>query len=222
MTQETIYEENKLGYTIKIYPDYDTDQNPNDWGNTDVFLVAFHRDFTVERDGYGVEVCRALADKKYAEKDSYEYERAREIEKEYHVFGLEAYIHSGVSLSLSNEGNYPDRRWDVSQLGLVFVSKKNCTRFRKKAHGYAEDLLEKWNAVLSGSVYGFVVEKDGEHVDSCWGFIEKGWNIEDSYVLAEARSVVEHEYKRALTKHIEKRKEQIKKHVPLQARAVLV
>lgn len=219
MTRETIHEEERNGYTIKIYPDYYYQETPNDWGDDEMFLVAFHRDFTVDRKGFDLETVRAVANGgKYEDGSKNEY--ALDILHDYHVFGLEAYIHSGVSLSLSYEGNYPDRRWDVSQLGMVFVSKKQ-TRFKKKAREYALGLLKTWNAVLEGSVYGFVVEKDGDTVDSCCGFIETEYPIEKTSVLKEARSSADWYFKDSLKKHIEKRKEQIQKHVPLYAREAL-
>lgn len=218
MERETVHTEERKGYTINIYPDYDS-ETPDDWGDTDVFLVAFHRDFTVNRDGFDVDTMRAVMNKGKNEDDEKD-ERAMEILHDYHVFGLEAYIHSGVSLSLSYEGNYPDRRWDVSQLGCVMVSKKEA-RLRKTAHTRAKGLLETWNAVLGGSVYGFVVEKDGEHLDSCWGFIETGWDMEKSYVLKEARDMADWNYKEATRKHVELRKAQIKHNVPLIKREAL-
>lgn len=218
MEQETVHTEERNGYTINIYPDYNS-ETPDHWGDTDVFLVAFHRDFTVERDGFGVETMRAVMNKGKNE-DGEKDERALEILHDYHVFGLEAYIHSGVSLSLSYEGGYPDRQWDVSQLGCVLVSKKEA-RLRKTAHTRAKGLLETWNAVLSGSVYGFVVEKDGEHLDSCWGFIETGWDMEKSYVLKEARDTADWYYHDAVKKHVEARKEQIRHNVPLIKREAL-
>lgn len=30
--------------------------------------------------------------------------------------------------------------------------------------------MDEWNQYLSGDVYGYVIEHNGEHVDSCWGF----------------------------------------------------
>lgn len=219
MELETVHTEERNGYTINIYPDYDYQDNPSDWGDTEVFLVAFHRDFTVDVDGFDIETVRAVANGgKY--EDGSKCERAKEILHEYHVFGLEAYIHSGVSLSLSNEGNYPDRQWDVSQLGVVFVSKKQ-ERLKKKARERALGLLKTWNAILEGSVYGFVVERDGEQLDSCWGFIEEEWNIEKTHVLKEARDMADWNYKEAVKKHVEERKAQIKHNVPLIKREAL-
>ena len=102
--------------------------------------------------------------------DGSENSEALQYCKDYHIFGLEAYIHSGVVLALSREGNFPDRQWDVSQLGLVFVSKKEW-KTRAKAREAALGLIEYWNSCLSGEVYGFVIEdSEGGTLDSCWGF----------------------------------------------------
>jgi hypothetical protein len=38
-----------LGYKINIYQDDDA-QSPDDWGDDDVFLVHYHREFAVRRD----------------------------------------------------------------------------------------------------------------------------------------------------------------------------
>jgi hypothetical protein len=219
---ETIHEETRNGYSIKIYPDYDYSETPDDWGNDDVFLVAFHRDFTVERDGFDIETMRAVMNGgKY--EDGSKHERAQEILHDYHIFGLEAYIHSGVHLSLSHEGNYPDRQWDVSQLGCVMVEKKSA-RMKKTARERALGLLETWNAVLEGSVYGYVVEDETHGTtfnESCWGYIETEYPIEKTYVLQEARSVADYAYKQMLESHIAKRKEQIKAGAPLRVREAL-
>lgn len=128
-------------------------QAPNEWGNDSLFLVADHRDFYV----------------KPPEGSSFETV-TEDYRKTHHVFGLEAYIHSGVSLALSDEGNFPDRQWDVSQLGAVFVSKKEWPD-KAAAKKAAEGLLDTWNTYLEGDVWGYVIEDElGEHVESCWGY----------------------------------------------------
>jgi hypothetical protein len=110
-------------------------------------------------------------------------DEAKDYCKKYHIFGLEAYIHSGVSLSLSHEGNFPDRQWDVSQLGLVFASKKEW-KSRAKARKAALGLIETWNCSMSGDVYGCVREEydqDKKQIkeDSCWGFYGYKYAIEE-------------------------------------------
>ena len=148
---ETVYEESYQGYEIKVYRDEDYEL-PNSWGDTELFLIARHRDFTVE-----------------PPLDSTFDSVVSDYAKTHWILGLEAYIHSGVALALSKEGSFPYRQWDVSQLGVVFVSKKDA-RTRKKARELALELIETWNDALSGSVYGYEVTFQDEVIDSCWGF----------------------------------------------------
>lgn len=139
-----------------------------------------------------------------------------ELDEKYHFFGLEAYIHSGVVLALSNEGNFPDRQWDVSQLGLVFVSKKEF-KTEKEARARAEGLIETWNYHLSGQVYGFTVtDPDGETIDSCGGFV--GGYDQSGGPLEEARGAVDYAVKDAKEKREAKLKIQISNRVPLKNR----
>ncbi len=172
---------NYKGLDINIYPDMD-ESSPDDWGDDSIFLVAFHSDFTVERKGFDVDTCRALVDKDEIQ-EGMEY-RTKDIKREYHIFSLEAYIHSGVVLALSQEGNFPDRQWDVSQLGLVFIAKSE-EKTRAKARKRALSLIETWNDNLSGNVYGYTIEDTG---DSCWGFYG---NYNTNGMLDEARAEID-------------------------------
>ena len=200
------------GYNINIYPDYDYQETPDDWGNEDVFLVAFHPDFSVEREGFDRGACAYLMGG-----DNWDLgddERAKEIKREYHIFGLEAYIHSGVHLSLSYEGNYPDRRWDVSQLGVVFVKRRKGLT-REKAEQSARSLLGNWNDILGGNVYGFTTEKDGEVIDSCWGFIG---DLDESGVIDEAKATIDYQVKKDAERQVRKIKACILNKVPFEKR----
>ncbi len=171
-------------YDVRIYQDTSSDQSPNDYENHDLFLVGFHDQFSVERDGFEKYVAaQAYSDReKHLNEDleEHEIERVKQVKKEYHIFGLEAYIHSGVALAIAKEGNFPDRRWDVSQLGAVFVSKRDWET-RPKAKKAAEGLIKEWNHCLSGEIYGYTITENKkcktcshvatEEVDSCWGFV---------------------------------------------------
>ena len=166
MTENEIYTEKKNGLTIKIFQD-DNPQSPEEWGDDSLFLVADHRDFYVT-----------------PPKNSTTESVVKDYNKTHHVFGLEAYIHSGVVLALSREGNFPDRQWDVSQLGAVFVGKKDYPA-KAQARKAALGLIESWNDALAGNVYGYVVEDERkEHIDSCWGFYG---DYDKSGILDQAR-----------------------------------
>lgn len=144
------------GLKIKIRREEDP-RSPSEDGDNDVFLVANHRSFYVPEPG-----AKRVPDSAKEVVDTYK--------KSHWVFQLEAYIHSGVRLALSGEGNFPDRQWDVSQLGYVFVAKSE-KRLRKSARKVAVSLVETWNQYLSGDIWGFIIEdENGETLESCWGF----------------------------------------------------
>ena len=212
---EAVHTEEYKGYEIAIYPD-DNPFRPDESGEESLYLVGFHRDFSVGK--MREEFAQTLYNGGKDEEGTKD-EEAVAFLKRYHVFPIEAYIHGGVALSLQNEGNFPDRRWDVSLVGLVFVEKK-IKRTRKAARKSALSLIEEWNDYLSGNVYGYVVRKNGERVDdaSCWGF----YGDYKKWCLTEARSAVDAE-----VAYVEKQKQKrvkslIQNRVPLEVRASVV
>ena len=182
---------NYRGKVIEIHPDTDAEA-PNQWddGDTGLFLVANHRDFTVNPPG----------EKRCPSDPSELLERYK---KTHWIFPLEAYIHSGVCLALSREGNFPDRQWDVSQLGFVFCSKEEW-RLSAKARAAALSLIGTWNQYLSGDVWGYVAGDD-----SCWGF----YGHDDC--VTEAKSVVDAQIAHELKAKIAKVKAWIRNRVPI-------
>jgi outer membrane lipoprotein SlyB len=152
------YEKNNT--VIRIYQD-DNPESPDDWKDDNLFLVHYHRDFEIDRDSI------------ITKDDTRKWYQGEKIpqEKDYYIFPVEAYIHGGVSLAFSQQGNFPDRQWDVSHVGLILASKKEF-KSKEKAKESAKGLLETWNQSLSGDVYGFDVSdpKTGESIESVWGF----------------------------------------------------
>ena len=155
------------GYRIKIRQD-EGYQSPDDWGNDDIFLVYSHRDFEVKRKGFDPQdIFDYLSIKKALTKEN-TFEEKEELEddlkgyfdynSQYWIFPVDAYIHSGVSLSIANTKYLPDRNWDVSTTGYVLVEKE-CWKEVEDAYKAAESLVEEWNQYLSGEVYGFIIEK---------------------------------------------------------------
>lgn len=183
-------------------PDTDGGFSPDEGGDDSLFLTAYHRDFSVEgparyhKNAEGKNVkgglvvdkseCKALA---LGKENCDDEEYPDRLAEKYYFFGLEAYIHSGVRLALSMEGNFPDRAWDVSQLGLVFVSKGHW-KTEAKARKAALSLIEEWNNHLSGNVYGYQIEDaEGNHLDSCWGY-SGDYDAKDG-ILDEARAIAD-------------------------------
>ena len=142
------------GHDIEVHYDNDA-ESPGKWDNEDCFIVYNHKQFNVKRDGFNPEAI-------------YEHitETKRNFYDGYYVFSLYAYIHSGVSLSVSNN-SYPFTcGFDTSMAGFVLVKRqKGWSYNKKKAFERAKSLVDTWNLYLGGEVYGY----DSEH-GGCWGF----------------------------------------------------
>lgn len=134
--------------------------SPNDWGNDDIFLVYDHRQFNIEREGFEPKnIYQYLIDNINKEENT-EYD-------DYVIFNVNAYIHSGVSLSL----NYPassSNDFDTSTTGFILINKdafKESTDKLKEEEvemfyiELAEGLIQEWNTYLIGNIYKFRLEK---------------------------------------------------------------
>ncbi len=101
------------------------------------------------------------------------------VDPDYIYVKIWGYEHSGLSLSCSRAGNYADP-WDSGLFGLMAVHKdKAAMEFGdmsnpenyERAMKCLKNEVYYWDLYYTGQVYGYVVEdKDGCHVDSCWGF----------------------------------------------------
>ena len=174
-----IHSEHFKGHTIEIHSD-ETHDSPDDWGDNNLFLVGYHRDFTITRNDIitkatAQEVFRLGCVPKKPRKNADNGQGAAFLGLKYHFFPLEAYIHSGVRLALGGEGHFPDRQWDVSLLGLVCVAKAEWRR-GDTARAAPGNLMLTWNCYLTGDVYGYIINKfDDQQMEdigivSCWGF----------------------------------------------------
>lgn len=181
----------KSGNILKIIHD-EFAQSPDEWGDDGLFLVYDHRQFSADRKGFDpkdifergyiqFQLLEYLKDKDINNLKDFEQEEINEyqsqiddypaFEDDYFIFPIDAYIHSGVHLSLANNTDYPDRRWDVSTSGYVLVKKDEIQddEWRNKCHKgkseeeisrhLAEGLIETWNQYLSGDIYGFQILK---------------------------------------------------------------
>ena len=193
-------------HVIKIISDHECD-SPDDWGDNDYFLVYDHRNFTITRKGFDPQDIFDAMQKRAKLYDDYFY------------FPVYAYIHSGISLQLQRwfpglpQGH---NEFDVSFKGFALVKRQKGSYIRDKAYEIAKSVVEEWNDYLSGNVYGYIVEKDDEHIDSCWGFYG---DYEKSGIIEEAKNVVDWQVKKALQAHITRLKTYIRNHVPLEVRA---
>jgi hypothetical protein len=145
------HEESYKGYHIAIYQDMDPER-PASWGESDV--CGWSKYFTVENKHISKNIFGA-----FIKMDGYEEfaGEAGEVRKKFHVFPIDAYVHSGIVLSLHGERKRD--RWDTSDfVGCVLVSKHE-TKGEKMAEKLAHAIITTWNLYLNGEVHGFVISK---------------------------------------------------------------
>lgn len=96
---------------------------------------------------------------------------------------LYLYDHSGLRIS-TGPGVFPDRRFDVSFIGYIYVTPKILTEEfnndKTKALAAMKSEVDTYNTWLSGDVWAYIIQKliecpechhtELKHVDSCGGF----------------------------------------------------
>ncbi len=116
----------------------------------------------------------------------YTNDRLNELEerfyKEYIALPLYLYDHSGITIS-TGAFSCP---WDSGKVGYIYMSKDKAyqefgykaitQKRREKLLQYLEGEVKTFDDYITGNVYGFVIEKDGEVVDSCSGFYGTDWH----------------------------------------------
>lgn len=193
------------GYEIEIIQD-EYAENPNGMGDTTLgFLVYDHRQFYVKVDGAEPrDVYENTNDK-----GMYEFQGSyMDKPADYKVYPVYAYIHSGVALSL---GAGTDR-WDTSMAGFLLL---NTEQYEEdKLDEIAQSYIDEWNDYNMGNCWGFkVTDRDGEDVDSCWGFVGDA-----DYPIEEAKGIVDHCIKQEMLGHLKQLKTWIRNRVPYQYR----
>lgn len=160
----TTFENNgKIG---KIFIDESPD-SPRNWDNLSK-MICFHKRYS-------------LGDKhdyKHADYNSWDEMKKAIIRKEKNDIILPLYLfdHSGITMKT---GDFNDR-FDSGQVGFIIISRekifsnmgwKKITPKRKELlFTYLEGEVETYDQFLTGDVYGYKIEENGEETDSCWGF----------------------------------------------------
>lgn len=99
------------------------------------------------------------------------------LDKYFVILPLYLYDHGDLSMST---GSFACR-WDSGQVGFIYRSKaeiRNTYGWKKLTAKRLEKIttwltgeVETYDAYLRGDCYGYQVEKDGEEVSACWGFL---------------------------------------------------
>jgi hypothetical protein len=167
---QTLHHEERAGLTLRIVPDDCGDVESPIGGDDAVRLAILHRRCTNPAREYG------LTDQESVEAAERE---ARRPGAEFIAFPVYMYDHSGTSYSIRPFAC----PWDSGRAGAIFLRRADFGRPLREA---AESILAEYTAWANGQVYGFIIEdEEGEHLDSCWGFIEP--NGADGYVLEAGR-----------------------------------
>lgn len=169
--------------TLKLVVDHDA-ESPREWDNLGV-MVCTHRRYKLGDEG-GKEKALELIYKHLSEaqleRDGFDDTSLPEIQAALEKTGqaillpVYMYEHSGIAINTTGFSC----RWDSGQLGFIFVSKEDVrqefgwklvTASRKdRIIKILNAEVETYDQYLSGDVWGYKVEKDGEVIDSCWGF----------------------------------------------------
>ncbi len=199
MTTEAVKTIKYKNHMINIYPDYDSENPIQEWDVLGEYF-CWHRNYDL---GNSTRFDNPDEVKEYAQKTN-------SI-----LYPLYMYDHGGLVLSLSPFSC----TWDSGQLGYILVDrdktlaefgvKKLAEELKQKIHDVIKGEVETYNQYLSGDVYGYTVEKDGEVLDSCYGFYGQ------DECLEEAKLNVDWEVKRDIKQHGQQVKQWIKGKVPL-------
>lgn len=174
------------GYTINVRND-ECAESPREWDNLGT-ITAWHRNYNLSDEKHNYDVDTFVA----------------EVVNNKNVISLPLYMyeHGGVALSTSAFSC----RWDSGQVGWIHVDKDKVrkeygvTRITKKVLERVLKVLESevdtYGKYVNGEVYGYeVLDPQGEHVDSCWGYIG---DSDDEYMLQCARDAIDYEEKQRM------------------------
>lgn len=99
-------------------------------------------------------------------------------ERGMYALPVSAYEHSGMVYRVGDPGQFVDGQWDAGFVGLIYTTDERIQEFgnkdytREQVYEWLASEVELYSDWSEGSCYGFIVtDKEGDEVDSCWGFI---------------------------------------------------
>lgn len=146
----------KNGYTLRILRD-DDPPSPAEWDNLGQIAYSSNN-YTLGTECVSQDRLQEIAD---GIKDG-------------SLIGLSvyAYVHGAATISTSPFSC----SWDSGQSGFVYCTKKQAREewgddYEVNARRVLRGEVKTFDQYLRGDVYGYTItDKDGDEVDSCWGF----------------------------------------------------
>lgn len=100
------------------------------------------------------------------------------------------YDHGGITVYHGTTGRGDSAGWDSGQIGWHYVTKDKVDEEWNgdldAARRYLEGEMQEYDDFVTGQVYGYVIDEDG---DSCWDFF--GYDHEKSGLLEGARDAID-------------------------------
>jgi len=157
----------ETNYQIEILVDTDP-TSPREWDNLGT-MVCLHRRYTLGDSGHG-----------YHSSDFNSWdELEKQIIKDHNpavILPLYLYDHSGLTINTQPFSCH----WDSSKVGFIYISKAkvrkeaNVKRINKELIDWVTKQLRAevrtYDQYLTGDTFGYKITKDGEEIDSCWGY----------------------------------------------------
>lgn len=158
----------KTDYQIEIIHDEFATNPRIEWDNLGT-MVCFHRRYTLGDIGHG-----------YRASDFNSWDELKQLiikqVKPAVILPVYMYDHSGMTISTS-PFSCP---WDSGQIGFIYIgrlkvmkeynAKRISRKLKDRLTEYLKAEVEIYDNYLTGSCYGYEITKDGETIDSCWGF----------------------------------------------------
>lgn len=190
--EQPVHEETHNGHTIKIYYDNDA-ESPRNWDNLGTLICGHSRYNLGDTHSFkgGREFLLDLLD---LDEDSPLDVDQLVIRAEKIAVILPVYLYDHSGLAMNTTGFHCP--WDSGQVGFIYATltdlrkeysvQRVSAKLRDKTASLLKGEVTAYSDFLSGNVYGYVIEKNDEETDSCWGFI----GDYDGYCLSEARNSV--------------------------------
>jgi len=176
------YERN--GLIVKIIEDTDP-MNPRvDWDNAGT-MICSHRNYT-------------LGDEQFNSDDYDGWDDLKKYLIEWReaviILPLDLYDHSGITMYIPGDGGYRQHEaWDSGQVGFIYITQADIDKDwtgddrNEQAEKCLRAEVKTYDQYLTGQVYGFDITnpKNGECVDSCWGFFGQDYCVTEANDVAD-------------------------------------